>query len=180
MNLGKSWRRRGKQFHRLGQRGHFLHKNQCEDTKQSACTRDAVLAGKNLELAESGRERSKERRLKNPKCKRRRIWASNVGAKMTKCCLSCMCLTGQNPENMGSPRKWRSLHAFPAGRPSCASCWGRSSAPSISPTCSTEPGRPAAGVHPVSLHPLQQPESRHGHLVVLIPELKHMCKTRNV
>lgn len=67
MNLGKSWRRRGKQFHRLGQRGHFLHKNQCEDTKQSACTHDAVLADKNLELAESGGERSTRKKAKKPK-----------------------------------------------------------------------------------------------------------------
>lgn len=44
-----------------------MHKNQCEDTKQSACTRDAVLADKNLELAESGGERSTRKKAKKPK-----------------------------------------------------------------------------------------------------------------
>lgn len=41
-----------------------MHKNQREDTKQSACTRDAVLADKNLELAESGGERSTRKKAK--------------------------------------------------------------------------------------------------------------------
>ena len=47
-------------------------------------------------------------------------------------------------------------------------------------TCTTQAGGAAPGVHPVPLHPLEQPESRHGHLVGLLPELQHVGKARDV
>ena len=47
-------------------------------------------------------------------------------------------------------------------------------------TCSTQAGGAPPGVHPVPLHPLEQPQSRHGHLVGLLPELQHVGEARDV
>lgn len=47
-------------------------------------------------------------------------------------------------------------------------------------TCPAESRGAAARVHPVPLHPLQQPHGRHGHLVVLFAKLQQVGKAWDV
>lgn len=48
------------------------------------------------------------------------------------------------------------------------------------PTCPTEARGTPARVHPVPLHPLQEPQGRHGHLVVPVAELQQVGEARDV
>ena len=47
-------------------------------------------------------------------------------------------------------------------------------------TCTTQPSGPASGVHPVSLHPLDESQCCHGNFAVFIPKLQQLGEAGNI